>query len=313
MSINKKIGIVVLVIILAIAGYFGYQAMNTPAAEIKTVETTEITKEDNTIVLNGKVESSESKTFVYDYETYGKLWSTHVVTGQYVSKDDVIVESSKKDYKAPFDGYIVELDVDAAYNQAKRAYDDKEIIEMPLSLYTIANSDYYIQTEMTEYEINRLPENRVVTYSVRANDIEQEFAGSIRQISGQPSQSATSDISTYKVIINIDGGKETTRLGNHVTIRIKDGNEKPIIIPESSVLTEGEETSVYVVERLSAVVNHVSKRKVTVEKQEDGQYKVLEGLIDGEAIVTNDVTTLVDGESVVIKGDIEETTIQQAA
>ena len=200
-----------------------------------------------------------------------------------------------------------------ANNQAKRAYDNDEIIEMPEVLYTIASSDYYIQTTVTEYEITRLPEHKKITFEVRAEASDQQYGGWVRELSGIPNTVAGSDITTYNFTINMDeGAKHLVRLGNHVTVRIADENEQPLIIPQTSVLEEDGQMFVYVVDGETPISKIATKRSVTVEKQEDGQWKVLEGLLDGEQIIKDNVTNIVDGSFVTIASTPGETTIQVA-
>lgn len=303
MKKNKIIGIIVAVAVLLVGGYFGYQIMNGASTTVEQVQVEPMTihKPDTTVILNGTVATPETKAYTYDYATYGELWNTHVYVGQFVEKDQLIVESGKKDYKAPFAGFITSLNVDAAYNQAKRAYDDKEFIEMPETLYTIASSDYYIQTTVTEYEITRLPQNKKITFEVRAAANEQVHTGWVRELSGLPNIVAGSDISTYNLTINMpEEAKYAVRLGNHVTVRIADENEEPLIIPATSILELDGKTYVYIIEGESELAKIATKREVIIEQQADGQVRVIEGLLDGEQIAKTNVDQIIEGAFITI-------------
>lgn len=315
MNRNKIIGIITVLIAVAVAGGFIFNAMNKAKeteATIQTVEAYDIVKEDNTIILNGTVETTETKSFIYDYQTYGKLWGTHVTLGQYVEKDQIIVESSKKDYKAPFNGYIIALDVDNSYNQAKEAYDDDEMVEQPLVLYTIANADYYIQSSVTEYEIARLPQDKKITYEIRAESGNTVFDAGVRQLSGEPLPATGTDISTYSFTFNMLTGKDQARLGNHVTLRITDANQKPVLIPITSVIEVEGKHKVYVLESVLDNNYKVTERVVTIEEY-DGQYKVIDGLLDGERIVKVLPEGITSDTVVILQGETAEVTTSQEA
>jgi|GEM_PF-4272991 len=313
MSNGKKIIIVMILAILTVVGvigYLGYQSMNSTDIEssLVTVQTQVINNPQTRMTLNGIVETKETKSYIYDYYTYGKLWDTPVSVGQFVNKDDIIVESSKKDYKAPFDGYIVELNVDAAYKQAKDAYDNNEMIETPELLFTIVSSDYYIETKITEYEINRLPENKKVTYSIRAYDAEKFFDTSIRRLGSAPTVttgSNSSDVSTYSLTLNMDSGKEHARIGNHVTIRIEDANKPALIIPKDAVINLDGNLSVFIATTNEAGTTTVHQVQITAQEV-DGGYEVTTGLADGDEIVSAGVSGLTDGQTVISATNISE-------
>lgn len=302
MSTTKKVVIIMLVAIVAVGGYFGYQIVNSQTTvEIPQVELLDIKNEQTKIILNGTVATKETKSFIYDYTTYGKHWSTPVTLGQHVNEGDIIVEGSKKDFKAPFDGYITELNVEAAYEQAKKADDNNEMVMNPEVLFTIVSSDFFIDTKLTEYEIARLPEAKNITYSIRAKDVNTSYPASIRLLSSTPitaQPSATgqtsSDISSYSLTLNMDGGKELARVGNHVTVRIEDANQQALVIPKTALLEENGKTYVYLFKETTDTSGTITKSEITGSAVENG-FRVETGLSTGDRIVTNDVANLVDG------------------
>ena len=324
MKTGKKIIIAVIIIVVAIigvVGYFGYQTMTSSTAEVTNitkvtniteVETTTIQNEKTEIVLSGQVKTKETKTEYYDYLIYGKLWEAKVGIGQHVNEGDIIVEAGKKDYKAPFNGYIAEINAQAAYDEAKKAYDDKTMLEMPTVLYTIISDDYYLETSLTEYEVNRLPETRTIKYAIRAKDIDTYYDASIRMLSAlptvaQPTGTTTTktDISTYTLTLNMDSGKEQARVGNHVTIRIRDAAAPALTIPTSAIVKEEGKIFVYLV-TADTPTAPVTKKEVK-GAEENGKFRVDSGLTTGEVVVTSNVAALTDGKIVQQKVATETT------
>lgn len=298
----KKIVIIVIVAILVViggVGYYTYQTLNTAettTSELTQVQTQKIENTKTEIVLSGVVNTKETKTEYYDYTTYGKYWATPVSVGQHVNEGDIIVESSRKDYKAPFSGYIVELNAQTAYDEAKKAYDDNTMVEMPTVLYTLVSDDYYIETSITEYEISRLPEQRAIKYSIRALDADTYYSASVRLLSALPKASAAtsgatkSDISTYTLTLNMDTGKEHTRVGNNVTIRITDANAPVLTIPTTATIKEEDKVYVYLVNTDMTV----TKTEIKGADMEGG-FRVDSGLATGDIIATSNVNSLTDG------------------
>ncbi|MGL5041888.1 MAG: hypothetical protein ACRC6X_02140 [Culicoidibacterales bacterium] len=300
MNARKGIIIAMVVAIIGAVGFGAYFLLNAPEnVELKKVDVLNIENEQTRIILSGTVQTKESESFTYDYATYGKHQSTPVSLGQYVNKDDIIVESTKKDYKAPFNGYIAELNVDNAYKQAKEAADDSIFLTKPEVLYTIISSDYYIDTRVTEYEITRLPKNQLITYSIRAQDANLYYDASVKLLAGLPivespgvGTGSQSDISYYRLTLNMNTGKEQARVGNHVTIRIEDKDHKALIIPQSATIREENRVFVYLFK-----ANEATKLEITGKNVETG-FQVETGLATGEQIITSDVPNLTNGEKV---------------
>lgn len=305
MKKNSKIIIGMIAAILVVGGGMGYYYMiaNTEQSEttIVPVTTQTIGKVATDMVLDGEVKTKEIHSEYYDYDTYGKLWSTKVSVGQFVKKDDIIVESSKKDFKAPFDGYITTINADSAYNEAKTASDDKRIVTNPEILYTIVSNDLYIETTVNEYEVNKLPETPKVTYAVRADNPDKYYEGTIRAIAATPNPAGAgsdkSTISKYQLTVNMNEGKDIVRVGNHVTIRISDSEYQAPVINKDAVIVENGSYFVFVVQTMSPGVQTIQKTQITTTEVDNG-YKLINGLSEGDVIVTKDVTALMDGQMV---------------
>ena len=303
MKTGKKVFAIVVALILVIVAAAGYYWFSTNSGNATpttpAVETVPIHIETNELVLSGQVKTKETTTAYYDYDTYGKLWDNHATVGQHVNEGDIIVEAGKKDYKAPFSGYIAEINPQAAYDEAKKAYDNDTVVEKPMVLYTLVSDDYYIETELTEYDINRLPANKTIRYAIRALSPDTYYDASIRLLAALPKQAATgtevkkTDISTYGLTLNMDSGKEVARVGNNVTIRITSQDAPVLQIPATAVFTEAEKTYVYVVSAFEGQ-HQLVKTEVTGTVEGD-VFTVASGLNNGVEIVKNITPELADG------------------
>ncbi|WP_436799538.1 efflux RND transporter periplasmic adaptor subunit [Rhizobium oryzicola] len=121
-------------------------------------------------------------------------------------------------------------------------------------------------------------------------------AGTVREIS--PIADATTR--TRRVKVTLVNPPDAFRLGSIVTASTILGGRSSITLPASALLTEQDgQTYVWVVDAAAA---KVSRRKVAVEDHAPGStiVKVLDGLKEGEQIVTAGVHQLKDGQAVKI-------------
>ncbi|MGL5042193.1 MAG: hypothetical protein ACRC6X_03695 [Culicoidibacterales bacterium] len=302
MNVKKGIIIAIVIAIIGVGGFIAYnQILGQVVTDAKEIETTTIEDNQTKIILNGTVETKQSETFNYDYETYGRHISTPVTLGKYVNKGDIIVESSKKDYKAPFNGYITELNVDAAYAQAKEADKDEVAIVKPEVLYTIVSNEYFIDTKVTEYEIARLPKKQKITYSIRAKDADVYYGASTRLLSSAPlvdgsaAGQTKSDITSYALTLNMLEGKDKARVGNHVTIKIEDSEPTPLIIPEKLTVKEDGKVFVYTYKEDKGIGIGSSIKLEIKGKSVATGFQVESGLVAGEQVITTEVESLSNG------------------
>ena len=122
---------------------------------------------------------------------------------------------------------------------------------------------------------------------------DQAFTGAIKMIN--PTVDAASG--TVKVTIEIQQNGNRLRPGLFGTVSIST-RTKPgaIVVPNQSVIREGDRTSVFVIRP----ANSVEKRDVVPGLSEGGWTEILEGVIEGEAVVTEGQDSLTDGHAVQI-------------
>ena len=115
----------------------------------------------------------------------------------------------------------------------------------------------------------------------------------IREIAPQ----ADSVTRMRRVRIALNDPPESFRLGSTVTARLNNGRNQLLRVPASSVLREGAETFVWIVDSPG---NTVSLRKVELSDDEAG-VRVTGGLSAGERIVTAGIHSLKQGQQVRIE------------
>lgn len=129
---------------------------------------------------------------------------------------------------------------------------------------------------------------------------DQKFVGTISAIN--PRIDATNLTFTSLAIINNKDDK--LRPGMPVRITIMQQPQESIVIPARSVLFDGNEQYVYVIDKH----NKTSKRFITVGQVTEKSMTVLDGLEVGERIVDQGVIKAKEGASVNIVSDYSETT-----
>ena len=104
---------------------------------------------------------------------------------------------------------------------------------------------------------------------------------------------------TFNVEVRVRNEKKELRPGMFVRATIDLGSANSIVLPDMAVVKmQGAGTrSVYVMQPDSTVVARV----VTLGRHFDSKYEILEGLSEGEIVVTKGASTLKTGEKVTVK------------
>jgi multidrug efflux system membrane fusion protein len=119
------------------------------------------------------------------------------------------------------------------------------------------------------------------------------FKGTISEVSYIVGSSST----TYPVTIKLDSPSEDIRPGMTATVTINlisESEEETILVPTVAVGEEDKENFVYVVRKIRGDTAMVHKRIVTVGELTGDGFEVLDGLEDGEMVVTAGISKLTD-------------------
>ena len=162
-----------------------------------------------------------------------------------------------------------------------------------------------VHSDELEVEIN-VPENHVQDFAMgKAVAVSfwalqgQAVNGTVREVA--PMADATAR--TYKVRISLPEAPEGLQLGMTATVSCQSGTAAPAgeaaaILPLSAIYQTGNSPQVWVVGK----DNTLSLRNVQVENFSDNEVKV-QGLADGDVVVTAGVHRLSEGEAVRTEGD----------
>jgi len=118
-----------------------------------------------------------------------------------------------------------------------------------------------------------------------------EFSGKVRRVD------AAADATTRQVEVLVDftGDSRPRVVGLYAEGRIQTGSSEVLSVPEASVQVAGDEAFVW---RVAG--NKLQKQKVKLGERDArrGTYVLLNGVAEGERILRNPTTTLVDGQAV---------------
>jgi membrane fusion protein, multidrug efflux system len=120
-------------------------------------------------------------------------------------------------------------------------------------------------------------------------DPSQSVVGTVREVAPQ----AAAATRTVTVKISMDDPTGMFRLGSTIVATRVDPEGQVLVVPATSLLIDGAETQVWVVDG-----GTVSKRTVVAEQRESGDFIVRDGLAVGDVVVTAGVNSLTEGQQV---------------
>ncbi len=165
--------------------------------------------------------------------------------------------------------------------------------------YTVVDIDkVIIETSVTERMINKIEKGQEVLVTIKAIEGKQ-FEGIIDSLS--PASVEQKIGYTVKIIINNKDHEIKPGMFAEVNFIIENKNEI-LSIPVDAVINEDMATYIYVLEGDIA-----KKRKIQLGLKDENNYEIIEGLIEGEKVITKGQHFINDNESVrVVGGDKNE-------
>ncbi|MEN8890091.1 MAG: efflux RND transporter periplasmic adaptor subunit [Wenyingzhuangia sp.] len=164
-----------------------------------------------------------------------------------------------------------------------------DYIKQGQTLLKIANlNTVWVNFDIYENQIDRFKKGQEVLITTNAYP-NKEFKGKVDFI--DPILNTKTRIVTLRVVLN--NQKDVFKPGMFVEGKIEGQNtnkEQVLTIPSSAVLWTGERSVVYVKANLNQPVFEM--RKITLGNQIGNNYEVLEGLNNGDEIVTNGTFTV---------------------
>ncbi|MCQ9210514.1 efflux RND transporter periplasmic adaptor subunit [Granulicatella seriolae] len=155
----------------------------------------------------------------------------------------------------------------------------------------VVSQDAIIKTTITEYDFLRASVGQAVTVYINAQD--RDITGQITFIAKEPTQEpptttgmSTPNVAQYKVEVT-----PSEELPNGFNVQVK-VPQSSLIVPESAVLSDGEEEYVFL------VVDGHAKRQVISRTKQGFQKIISQGLNKGDVIVSNPSGQLTDGQAI---------------
>ena len=202
----------------------------------------------------------------------------------YVDRDEIGFEFNKAPVEAPIDGIVGNVYIDAGTS-----------VSPQIPICSVVNMDTVeVKVNIVERDLPRIKKGQRAQASVDA------YAGEIfKGIVDRVSPVVDLASRTALVEIKISNDDHRLRPGMFARIRILIGEKKDVlIIPRDAIIKVGSLRYVFVVK----VDNTVCRRTIETGIVENNKFEVVDGLGEGEIIVTMGNTRLKEGDKVEIVG-----------
>lgn len=180
--------------------------------------------------------------------------------------------------RSPIDGVVSARNYDKGdmYSMGQPIYTIEQIV--PVKLYVgISEADYtkIKKGDSVEIRVDAFPD--------------KVFYGKVNRLN--PTIDATTH--TFDVEVIVENGYKTLRPGMYARVTVKFGTNNNVVVPDIAVIkqTGSGERFIYVLNK----DNTVTYRNVKIGRRMGAEYEILEGIEDGETIVTEGQVRLKDG------------------
>lgn len=228
-----------------------------------------------TLKAPGRLSDNLNKTAKVFTTLEGRLTKLNFDLGDPVKQGDVLalVETPELlgrplELKAPIDGIVTD-----------RKSTVGELIKKETEVYTISNPiQLWLIASIKERDIGQVQVGQEVVFSVLTYG-GQKFPGRVARISNQVDPASR----TVEVRIEADNREGRLKPGMFADVAITTTvKENVLLIPDGAIQTNGEEQIVFVARNPTAF----EKRVVKLGQEQDSQMEVLEGVKEGDQVVT---------------------------
>jgi multidrug efflux pump subunit AcrA (membrane-fusion protein) len=315
---KKKVLIIIIIAVVAAAGYFGYLRLNAQDnnanQDIKITEnnTIEVSKGSmkNTIAVSGNIYPIEEQNLTFS--TDGTVSSVKVEEGEYVDKDDILIElknnraeleyiKAENNYKTTqingSKNAIQEAKLN--YDIAKDNYEDTRLKAPYSGVITdllvqegdfltsgqevailIDNTQYEVKANIDESELSKLKIGQKVEIKMEALP-QESLSGELTKISSKAK--STSGVVTIPITVLIDGVKDSFKPGLSADMDIiVDEIKDEIIIPVTAIVDREGKKYVQKVEG-----DRTNLVEVKTGLTDGIRVVILSGLNNGDKIISN--------------------------
>lgn len=185
----------------------------------------------------------------------------------------------RTEVRAPFDGIVSERKVSAG----DTAQIGKELVKV------IDPASMRFQGLVSADKINNVRTGQMVSF--RINGYEQEFSGKVKRV--DPAANPTTR--QVEVMVEFVGNNQPRVSGLYAEGRIEAGSTQMLTIKNTALIRDGDKAYAWrvkdgLVKKVSLVIGDRDPRR--------GDYAVRSGLVDGEKVIANPMSTLKDGQKV---------------
>ncbi len=185
----------------------------------------------------------------------------------------------RTEVRAPFDGIVSERKVSAG----DTAQIGKELVKV------IDPASMRFQGLVSADKINNVRTGQMVSF--RINGYEQEFSGKVKRV--DPAANPTTR--QVEVMVEFVGNNQPRVSGLYAEGRIEAGSTQMLTIKNTALIRDGDKAYAWrvkdgMVKKVSLVIGDRDPRR--------GDYAVRSGLVDGEKVIANPMSTLKDGQKV---------------
>jgi membrane fusion protein, multidrug efflux system len=248
------------------------------------------------INLSGDVEAAGSIDVYPD--VVGKVTNLPVKLGDNVQKGTVLISVdpsmpglnyAASPVKSPISGTVIEIHVEKG-----------QTVSQQVPVVTVGDlSTLEITTRVPErfiYQV-KLGQRAIISSSAAGND---NFEATVTEMSPVVNQSSR----TMETTLSLNGDK-MIKAGMFVTIKlITSTSDDALTVPEEAIIVRNNENFVYLVEE-----DTVKKTTVEIGKSSSGLVEIIDGLNEGDEVVTEGKTLLSDGVKIRVVNSLSFETI----
>lgn len=195
----------------------------------------------------------------------------------------------RTEVRAPFDGIVSERKVSAG----DTAQIGKELVKV------IDPASMRFQGLISADKVTLVTVGQAVSF--RVNGYEKEFAGKVKRV--DPAANATTR--QVEVLVDFVGSDQPRISGLYAEGRIETGTTQVLMVSESALVRDGDKAYVWsikegILKKTSLVIGERDARR--------GDYAVTSGLGNGDKVIQQPLSTLIDGQKVEMVASAASTT-----
>ena len=195
----------------------------------------------------------------------------------------------RTEVRAPFDGIVSERKVSAG----DTAQIGKELVKV------IDPASMRFQGLISADKVTLVTVGQAVSF--RVNGYEKEFAGKVKRV--DPAANATTR--QVEVLVDFVGADQPRISGLYAEGRIETGTTQVLMVSDSALVRDGDKAYVWsikdgILKKASVVIGERDARR--------GDYAVKSGLINGDKVIQQPLSTLIDGQKVEMVASAASTT-----